>query len=945
MTLRVLFAFLFALTSAGVAWAGGADSLKLAVCQANFDRFAAAYPQERVYLHFDNTSYYKGERIWYKAYVVGGSDFRAAPLSRILYVELLNPMGYPVETQKLPLRGGQADGSFELSDTINAGFYEVRAYTAWMLNFTPGDSHGWSRLRSRDSRIHYGERFQRYLNGNAGVFSRVFPIYEPVDSCRYSVRRMLRQPKATSALARTAGDGLQVNFYPEGGNFVSGVPTRIAFQARTEAGRTLNVAGALMRGGDSIGCFKTDYVGRGMFSATADADSADLLVSGLELKLAYGGRDYRFPLPKARRRGYSLAVFPSAKGLRISVARNARTEGMVLGLSVTCRGQTGYAGVVDLRSSLGTVLSVDTALLRTGVNVVTLYTSAGRVVAQRMAFVNKHDMAGCRLRVAVRGDSAGVLPYAPVTLDCTVAPVGGRGLPDSLTFSLAVTDADSREATYDTGNVLTYLLLSSEIKGFVPHPAYYFEADDAEHRSALDLLMMVQGWTRYDFELMMSGDSLCPMPMAERSLVFRGRVLDDGGWRDRTLWKPVGGKKLWVFSEMVLSPDSIFGGECRVGSDGVFTLSFPPFFGSGRLSLALNRDSTGGDKGDIAGHNYPKRRNRRPGHLLGRHVEPLNQWSPLPKDYGYYETAALADPWDENIFGRAFMATTGRPGKYVAYDSLSGSYVMAGIDKVRRRRWTNFLDARPVCVADIDGLMAWLSGIFGDIQPFRWNQYRGLGGLECRSVNSNSFSAPFYSGLYELLYIFGLDGTHRAFVNGLSPDRGYRAVVGSAGNLPEGYRFFPHDENFRLLRIYADNDNRRLAYSPGRFGERVSAYRRIRLPEHGSSMPKENDHPVTSIFDFITDGRYADGSSLPEFMGYRINFAGFNRPVEFYCPDYSHAPLPEHTDCRRTVYWNPNVVVGRDRRATLHFHNNGFSRRLAVSAEGITPAGTMVVGE
>lgn len=830
------------MTSAGVAWAGGVDSLKLAVCQANFDRFAAAYPQERVYLHFDNTSYYKGERIWYKAYVVGGSDFRAAPLSRILYVELLNPMGYPVGTQKLPLRGGQADGSFELSDTINAGFYEVRAYTAWMLNFTPGDSHGWSRLRSRDSRIHYGERFQRYLNGNAGVFSRVFPIYEPVDSCRYSVRRMLRQPKA-------------------------------------------------------------------------------------------------------RRRGYSLAVFPSAKGLRISVARNARTEGMVLGLSVTCRGQTGYAGVVDLRSSLGTVLSVDTALLRTGVNVVTLYTSAGRVVAQRMAFVNKHDMAGCRLRVAVRGDSAGVLPYAPVTLDCTVAPVGGRGLPDSLTFSLAVTDADSREATYDTGNVLTYLLLSSEIKGFVPHPAYYFEADDAEHRSALDLLMMVQGWTRYDFELMMSGDSLCPMPMAERSLVFCGRVLDDGGWRDRTLWKPVGGKKLWVFSEMVLSPDSIFGGECRVGSDGVFTLSFPPFFGSGRLSLALNRDSAGGDKGDIAGHNYPKRRNRRPGHLLGRHVEPLNQWSPLPKDYGYYETAAMADPWDENIFGRAFMATTGRPGKYVAYDSLSGSYVMAGIDKVKRRRWTNFLDARPVCVADIDGLMAWLSGIFGDIQPFRWNQYRGLGGLECRSVNSNSFSAPFYSGLYELLYIFGLDGTHRAFVNGLSPDRGYRAVVGSAGNLPEGYRFFPHDENFRLLRIYADNDNRRLAYSPGRFGERVSAYRRIRLPEHGSSMPKENDHPVTSIFDFITDGRYADGSSLPEFMGYRINFAGFNRPVEFYCPDYSHAPLPEHTDCRRTVYWNPNVVVGRDRRATLHFHNNGFSRRLAVSAEGITPAGTMVVGE
>ena len=97
--------------------AADADSL-LAVRQANFDRFAEANPEERVYLHFDNTSYYKGERIWYKAYVVRGSDFIATPLSRILYVELLNPMGYPVETQKLAINNGQADGSFYRPDRV-----------------------------------------------------------------------------------------------------------------------------------------------------------------------------------------------------------------------------------------------------------------------------------------------------------------------------------------------------------------------------------------------------------------------------------------------------------------------------------------------------------------------------------------------------------------------------------------------------------------------------------------------------------------------------------------------------------------------------------------------------------------------------------------------------------------------------------------------------------
>ena len=127
------------------------DSL-LTQRQENFERFARQNPQERVYLHFDNTSYYKGENIWYKAYVVRDDNLHFTDLSRILYVELLNPIGYPVETQKLIIENGQAHGSFELKDTLNAGFYEVRAYTAWMLNFTTGDPHGWKRMHSNQAR-------------------------------------------------------------------------------------------------------------------------------------------------------------------------------------------------------------------------------------------------------------------------------------------------------------------------------------------------------------------------------------------------------------------------------------------------------------------------------------------------------------------------------------------------------------------------------------------------------------------------------------------------------------------------------------------------------------------------------------------------------------------------------------------------------------------------
>ena len=92
--------------------------------------------QEKVYLHFDNNCYFLGDTIWYKAYVVLADDNSPEPLSRILYVELLNEQGYLMERQQLQInKSGQADGCFAICDTLFAGYYEIRAYTKWMLNF------------------------------------------------------------------------------------------------------------------------------------------------------------------------------------------------------------------------------------------------------------------------------------------------------------------------------------------------------------------------------------------------------------------------------------------------------------------------------------------------------------------------------------------------------------------------------------------------------------------------------------------------------------------------------------------------------------------------------------------------------------------------------------------------------------------------------------------
>ena len=104
---------------------------------ADINDFNRRYPQEKVYLHFDNTAYFLTETIWFKAYVVQASNHVPSRLSGVLYVELLSPEGAVLETKKLPVVDGGCHGEFYLDSLYLSGYYEVRAYTRYMLNFGP----------------------------------------------------------------------------------------------------------------------------------------------------------------------------------------------------------------------------------------------------------------------------------------------------------------------------------------------------------------------------------------------------------------------------------------------------------------------------------------------------------------------------------------------------------------------------------------------------------------------------------------------------------------------------------------------------------------------------------------------------------------------------------------------------------------------------------------
>ena len=88
-----------------------------------------------------------------------------------------------------------------------------------------------------------------------------------------------------------------------------------------------------------------------------------------------------------------------------------------------------------------------------------------------------------------------------------------------------------------------------------------------------------------------------------------------------------------------------------------------------------------------------------------------------------------------------------------------------------------------------------------------------------------------------------------------------------------------------------------------------------------------------------------NGARRATYRDRRYVLQGFSVCEDFYQPDYSQKPLPEHKDYRRTLYWNPNLKLDDSGNAQFQFYNNGQKTQLSVSAEGMSSAGELLTGQ
>ncbi|MDH8702125.1 hypothetical protein M2138_001485 [Dysgonomonadaceae bacterium PH5-43] len=463
---------------------------RLAQFIKNIHSFNYNYPQEKVYLHLDNTSYFVGDTIWFKSYVVSADNNTFTDLSKVLYVELLNGRGDVLDNKKLKIENGQAHGEFILNTKeYHSDFYEVRAYTRCMLNF-----------------------------GEAFIYSRVLPVFERPDvTGDYSEMtvdsRAVEQTK-TRAKQENRKD-LNITFYPEGGNLVKGLRSRVAFKATDKNGANISVTGKVYSmWNEELASFNTEHQGIGSFEINSEDQ-------GFKAKVFYNNKTYDVELPTPLQEGYVMSVGKTDnKELSIKVNKTNNQPQDTLGISIACRGKVYYFNAFisdDYRE-----IVVPESALPTGVNNITLFDKKGEVFAERMVFIVHPQTT----KLTIKSKKEIYDPFDLIEL--TVETKNKEGFTPS-NLSLSVKSAVNSLEEYYPDNIYTNLLLSSELKGYIDNPSYYFKGEDdskPKRERDLDLLMLVNGWRRYEWKRMAGIESFEVTHPIEESLLITGKVLN-----------------------------------------------------------------------------------------------------------------------------------------------------------------------------------------------------------------------------------------------------------------------------------------------------------------------------------------------------------------------------------------------------------------------------------
>jgi TonB-dependent SusC/RagA subfamily outer membrane receptor len=447
---------------------------------AKLDTFTNNHPIEKAYLQFDKPYYASGDTIYFKAYVTKGAKHELSDLSGVLHVDLVGTDNKISRSIKLQLDSGVTWGDFALPDSLPEGNYRVKAYTRLMEN-----------------------------EGNEGFFEKSIQVGSILDK---------KTPESGVPGKKSLAAKADVQFFPEGGYIINGIHSKIAFKAIGPDGSGIGIKGVILNNEHKeVATFASEHRGMGCFYLNPQPGES------YTARISYAnGIEDSFALPKAQDNGIVLSVnndtlSKAVVRIAVSPAYYRQNKNKVYGL-VIYSGGISRTILCPLDSNLIT-LDILKRRLRTGVAMVTLFSPAAEPLCERLFFVQNYDQLN--INVVSNKTSYGKREKVAINLNvknrADFAAIGH--------FSVSVTDESKVPVDENSENtILSNLLLTSDLKGYIEQPNYYFINPTVKTNSELDLVMLTHGYRHFEWKQILDKTSPSPAWQPEKGLEISGMV-------------------------------------------------------------------------------------------------------------------------------------------------------------------------------------------------------------------------------------------------------------------------------------------------------------------------------------------------------------------------------------------------------------------------------------
>lgn len=513
-------------------------------------------PKEKLYLHLDKPFYGAGEKIWFKGYLVNAITHQDNAQSNFIITELINRSDSIVERKKIRRDSLGFHNAFTLPATLPAGDYYLRGYSNWMLNedpdffFSRNIKIGNSIDNTIVSSIEYQQEDDTHYTAKIKFTSNVQAVFEnttikylylengkiknkgkkktdengwisislpdlksPVarrievefDDPQYIYKRTFHLPVFTN--------DFDVKFFPEGGALINIPHQNVAFKAQGADGFSKEIEGFLSNSkGDTLTNFRSEHNGMGIFTMNPVNNETYYVTVRTNDSITK-----RFDLPAIEPKGISIAMSHYKQEIRYEIQKTEATEWpQKLFLLAHTRGKLAILQPINPKRTFG---KMNDSLFTEGITHFMLIDEQGNALSERLIFVPDHKPNQWQITT----DQPTYGKREKVSLQ--IAAKDSEGNPVEGTFSVSITDRKSIQPDSLADNILSNLLLTSDLKGYVEDPAFYFLNQDARTLRSIDYLMMTHGWRRHKMENVLRTPSLNFTNYIEKGQTISGRIM------------------------------------------------------------------------------------------------------------------------------------------------------------------------------------------------------------------------------------------------------------------------------------------------------------------------------------------------------------------------------------------------------------------------------------